>query len=208
MTISTTFLTTCPHYASLRIHTHTHTYTHTLTQHVRSADLSAPVDVQSYELCSDMIDVVIDVSCIYGCVTFPTLLCPSFIAHRSSASDEAAAAAAVPGDTQASSIIRLNNGLVLCLKEVTKYAVPMPPSCSRANIVSPYSCSRTGTLHLCASCGKSSLSSRASSSTTSTASARPSRRFAGLPFCSLPNGVSVCVCSCQIFDVRKHPARG
>merc|ERR1711912_225181 len=25
-----------------------------------------PVDLQSYELCSDMIDVVIDVSCIYG----------------------------------------------------------------------------------------------------------------------------------------------
>lgn len=27
---------------------------------------SGPVDVQSFELCSDMIDVVIDVSCIYG----------------------------------------------------------------------------------------------------------------------------------------------
>ena len=27
---------------------------------------SAPVDMQSYELCCDMIDVVIDVSCIYG----------------------------------------------------------------------------------------------------------------------------------------------
>lgn len=30
---------------------------------------SSPVDGQSYELCSDMIDVVIDVSCIYGCVS-------------------------------------------------------------------------------------------------------------------------------------------
>ena len=29
---------------------------------------SNPVDMQSYELCSDMIDVVIDVSCIYGSV--------------------------------------------------------------------------------------------------------------------------------------------
>lgn len=29
---------------------------------------SNPVDMQSYELCSDMIDVVIDVSCIYGYV--------------------------------------------------------------------------------------------------------------------------------------------
>jgi Ras-related GTP-binding protein C/D len=27
---------------------------------------SSPVDMKSYELCSDMIDVVIDVSCIYG----------------------------------------------------------------------------------------------------------------------------------------------
>ncbi len=27
---------------------------------------SSPVDVQSYELCCDMIDVVVDVSCIYG----------------------------------------------------------------------------------------------------------------------------------------------
>lgn len=31
---------------------------------------SNPVDMQSYELCSDMIDVVIDVSCIYGYVHF------------------------------------------------------------------------------------------------------------------------------------------
>ena len=29
---------------------------------------SNPVDMQTYELCSDMIDVVIDISCIYGCV--------------------------------------------------------------------------------------------------------------------------------------------
>ena len=27
---------------------------------------SSPVDMLSYELCCDMIDVVIDVSCIYG----------------------------------------------------------------------------------------------------------------------------------------------
>ena len=27
---------------------------------------SSPVDVQLYELCCDMIDVVVDVSCIYG----------------------------------------------------------------------------------------------------------------------------------------------
>lgn len=27
---------------------------------------SSPVDMQTYELCSDMIDVIIDISCIYG----------------------------------------------------------------------------------------------------------------------------------------------
>jgi Ras-related GTP-binding protein C/D len=27
---------------------------------------STPVDMQTYELCCDMIDVVIDISCIYG----------------------------------------------------------------------------------------------------------------------------------------------
>lgn len=31
---------------------------------------STPVDMQSYELCCDMIDVVIDVSWIYGYVIF------------------------------------------------------------------------------------------------------------------------------------------
>lgn len=29
---------------------------------------SSPVDMQTYELCCDMIDVVIDISCIYGWV--------------------------------------------------------------------------------------------------------------------------------------------
>ena len=29
---------------------------------------SSPVDIQTYELCSDMIDVVLDVASIYGCV--------------------------------------------------------------------------------------------------------------------------------------------
>ena len=34
---------------------------------------SSPVDMQSYELCCDMIDVVIDVSCIYGYVLYNEL---------------------------------------------------------------------------------------------------------------------------------------
>merc|ERR1719334_2838260 len=60
---------------------------------------SSPVDMQFYELCCDMIDVVIDVSCIYGL-------------------GETADTTAF--DTQSSSIIRLNNSTILFLKEVNK----------------------------------------------------------------------------------------
>ena len=60
---------------------------------------SSPVDMQSYELCCDMIDVVIDVSCIYGL------------------GDQVDTTAF---DTQSSSIIRLNNSTILFLKEVNK----------------------------------------------------------------------------------------
>eukprot|EP00164_Ancoracysta_twista_P001847 GFYU01002428.1.p1 GENE.GFYU01002428.1~~GFYU01002428.1.p1 ORF type:complete len:347 (-),score=123.80 GFYU01002428.1:195-1235(-) len=61
---------------------------------------SSPVDMQMYELCSDMIDVVIDVSCIYGM------------------KEEGEGLAY---DSASSSVIKLNNGLVLLLREVNKY---------------------------------------------------------------------------------------
>ena len=61
---------------------------------------SSPVDMQSYELCSDMIDVVIDVSCIYGM------------------KDEGEG---IAYDAESSSVIKLNNGMVLYLREVNKY---------------------------------------------------------------------------------------
>ncbi|KAF3834136.1 hypothetical protein F7725_025340 [Dissostichus mawsoni] len=61
---------------------------------------SSPVDMQSYELCCDMIDVVIDVSCIYGLMQ-----------------DGSGCAY----DKESSAIIRLNNTTVLYLKEVTKF---------------------------------------------------------------------------------------
>ncbi|XP_064399902.1 ras-related GTP-binding protein D-like [Halichondria panicea] len=61
---------------------------------------SSPVDMQSYELCCDMIDVVIDVSCIYGL------------------SDDGEGTAF---DQQSSSIIRLNNGTILYLREVNRF---------------------------------------------------------------------------------------
>mmetsp|Transcript_43857 Transcript_43857/g.110571 ORF Transcript_43857/g.110571 Transcript_43857/m.110571 type:complete len:363 (+) Transcript_43857:202-1290(+) len=61
---------------------------------------SSPVDMQTYELCSDMIDVVIDISCIYGL------------------RDEADG---LGYDAGSQSIIKLNNGMVLYLREVNKY---------------------------------------------------------------------------------------
>ncbi|CAJ0954243.1 unnamed protein product [Ranitomeya imitator] len=59
---------------------------------------SAPVDMQTYELCCDMIDVVIDISSIYGLK-----------------------GAGTPYDKESLAIIRLNNTTVLYLKEVTKF---------------------------------------------------------------------------------------
>jgi len=61
---------------------------------------SSPVDMQSYELCCDMIDVVIDVSGIYG---------------MQEDSDSGAF------DHQSSSLIKLNNGTILYLREVNKF---------------------------------------------------------------------------------------
>lgn len=61
---------------------------------------SSPVDMQSYELCCDMIDVVIDVSEIYGLQDEPDS--PAF-------------------DNQSSSLIKLNNGTILYLREVNRF---------------------------------------------------------------------------------------
>ncbi|KAG8178644.1 hypothetical protein JTE90_010555 [Oedothorax gibbosus] len=60
---------------------------------------STPVDMQSYELCCDMIDVVIDISCIYGLKE-----------------DEANAF-----NSKSSNIIKLNNRTVLYLREVNRF---------------------------------------------------------------------------------------
>uniref|UniRef100_A0A1B6M7G7 Ras-related GTP-binding protein n=1 Tax=Graphocephala atropunctata TaxID=36148 RepID=A0A1B6M7G7_9HEMI len=61
---------------------------------------SSPVDMQSYELCCDMIDVIIDVSGIYGLQEDPDS--PAF-------------------DSQSSSLIKLNNGTILYLREVNRF---------------------------------------------------------------------------------------
>jgi Ras-related GTP-binding protein C/D len=87
---------------------------------------SNPVDGHTYELCSDLVDVVIDVSCIYG-------LSPTD-------------GAAIPYDQASSSAIHLNSGMVLYLREVTKLS-------SLRHIM--FSCSfaeTCGYLRVCARC--------------------------------------------------------
>ncbi|KAK6168130.1 hypothetical protein SNE40_022018 [Patella caerulea] len=66
---------------------------------------SSPVDMQCYELCCDMIDVVIDISCIYGV--------DDVILSR--IRDDGAF------DSQSAAIIKLNTNTVLYLREVNKY---------------------------------------------------------------------------------------
>ncbi|KAJ3015221.1 hypothetical protein HKX48_004709 [Thoreauomyces humboldtii] len=66
---------------------------------------SSPVDMQSYELCSDMIDVIFDVSCIYNPPS--DAISPVSPSHHP--------------PTESHATIRLNNGMVLYLREVNKY---------------------------------------------------------------------------------------
>ena len=108
---------------------------------------SSPVDMQSYELCCDMIDVVIDVSCIYGSVIRTELVSSLssggrgwfmfFIPHQRIVGISLAGCVTPPltpppyrlrdesdgtaYDQHSSSIIRLNNGTVLYLREVNRF---------------------------------------------------------------------------------------
>ncbi|ORX99785.1 hypothetical protein K493DRAFT_313082 [Basidiobolus meristosporus CBS 931.73] len=77
---------------------------------------SSPVDMQSYEICSDMIDVIIDISCIYG--PTPTNRRESFMDEREG--DEGTSGQS-GSDNEAFSLIKLNNGMVLYLREVNRY---------------------------------------------------------------------------------------
>lgn len=82
---------------------------------------SSPVDMQSYELCCDMIDVVIDVSCIYGSVEGSSpysLLTVHLCSPLPRLRDDSDGTAY---DQHSSSIIRLNNGTILYLREVNRF---------------------------------------------------------------------------------------
>jgi len=66
-----------------------------------ATDSLSPVDTHSYELCSDMIDVVIDISCIYGMKEND--------------------AEGLAYDDKSQSIIKLSNGTILYLREVNRF---------------------------------------------------------------------------------------
>ncbi|KAG2198679.1 hypothetical protein INT46_003255, partial [Mucor plumbeus] len=110
----------------------------TLTKIYIATD-STPVEMDSYELCSDMIDVVLDIECIYG----PQSGCGPYnneeesdakiqnaagydestlrdleVGTNQNETKEAVAIAPSNSETEASSIIKLNNGDVLYMKEI------------------------------------------------------------------------------------------
>jgi len=80
---------------------------------------SNPVDIHIYELCSDMIDVVIDVSCIYGVRRRRTRKDENGddVEEEVVVSDESTWAY----DSDSTSMIRLSNGMVLYLREVNSF---------------------------------------------------------------------------------------
>ncbi|TGZ82823.1 hypothetical protein EX30DRAFT_347195 [Ascodesmis nigricans] len=75
---------------------------------------SSPVDVQSYEICSDYIDVIVDISELYGYERLPPgppiprPLSPTTMARQEEGEEIC-------------SVIRLHNGMVLYLREINKF---------------------------------------------------------------------------------------
>ena len=61
---------------------------------------SNPIDAKTYELCTDLVDVVIDISHIYGVTNTGQL---------------------IPFDEKSTAAIRLNTGLIFYLREVSHY---------------------------------------------------------------------------------------
>ena len=75
---------------------------------------SSPIDMQNYAICSDMIDVYIDISCIYGWAT--TLMLTSCVSYREQKADDWV------NDINSESIIKLADSTILYLKQVEKWA--------------------------------------------------------------------------------------
>ncbi|KAK3832650.1 MAG: ras-related GTP binding D [Linnemannia elongata] len=78
---------------------------------------SSPVDSQSYEICSDMIDVIIDISSIYGRHGHSQAV----VSNSSRAGSLNNQPVQSGGNHEAFSVIKMGNGTVLYLREVNKY---------------------------------------------------------------------------------------
>ncbi|KAG1403011.1 hypothetical protein G6F60_005318 [Rhizopus arrhizus] len=105
----------------------------TLTKIYIATD-SSPVDMQSYELCSDMIDVCIDVECIYGVQGgSPMNLSLMDSSERQDSVNGLDSESIIEQqqqqqstkqhETEASSLIKLDNGDVLYMREVNRLLV-------------------------------------------------------------------------------------
>src|SRR5690606_17271982 len=81
---------------------------------------SSPVDVQSYEICSDYIDVIVDVSEIYGYDRKFSEQEQAKVPPGTADSDASGAGGAENSPPEAASLIRLQNGMVLYLREINK----------------------------------------------------------------------------------------
>lgn len=90
---------------------------------------SSPIDTHTYELCADLVDVVIDVSYIYGvkATNDPASEGSTGMATSPVVSPYAQVSSGVqteshtPYDESSTSAIKLNNGMVLYLREVNEY---------------------------------------------------------------------------------------
>lgn len=93
---------------------------------------SAPVDNSTYELCSDMIDVVIDVSCIYGTPQTPKKSSSGMNMMSSNMNTTTSGSGngrnggngesdAFAYDEESTCVIHLSNNTVLYLREVNRY---------------------------------------------------------------------------------------
>ena len=91
---------------------------------------SSPVDVHTYELCADLVDVVIDVSYIYGVKSIDQNINYNEIDNSNQMGNGLleggqyllnANLNMTPYDQSSASAIKLNNGMVLYLREVSEF---------------------------------------------------------------------------------------
>jgi Ras-related GTP-binding protein C/D len=80
-----------------------------------------PVHMQTYELCCDMIDVVLDISCIYGFVLRVFFLTFGKIFSRSVPVENEQQPISAGIDSKSSCVIKLNTSQVLYLRQVNRY---------------------------------------------------------------------------------------